>query len=376
MELTLTDDQQLLRDTATRFMEATCSLETVRSLIDKSDRTGLPQGYVEEAANLGWFSLLVPEELGGGSISGNGLRDAAIVAEERGRRLQPGPFVAMNVVASALAHRGTVQQRQSVLPDVMSGETIAAWVTNDATGAWAPGDSLSATIRDDGYVLSGVAGVVQGAADATWLLVAASSPAGLSQFLVPADSAGVTIRPLDSHDITQRFATVELSGVELGPEAVVGTVGEAVGDVERQFEIALSLLVAETLGALDGLFEMTRQYAIDRIAFGRPIGSYQGIKYQLADMSLSIEAAHAISAAATKAVQTGQSDAGEVASMAKAWLGDIGIEVAQGCFQIFAGIGYTWEHDLHLFLRRITMNGLLLGQSEWHRERICTIHGL
>jgi alkylation response protein AidB-like acyl-CoA dehydrogenase len=258
----------------------------------------------------------------------------------------------------------------------MSGEAIAAWLTNDVTGAWAPGSSIGATTRDGDHVLSGVSGVIQGAADATWLLVVASSPAGLSQFLVPAPSAGVTVRPLDSHDITQRFATVELNEVEVGPEAVVGTVGGAVDDVERQFRIALTLQVAETLGALDGLFEMTRQYAIDRIAFGRPIGSYQGVKYQLADMSLSIEAAHAISAAATKAVQYGQSDAGEVASMAKAWVGDIGIEVAQGCFQIFAGIGYTWEHDLHLFLRRITMNGLLLGQSEWHRERICTIHGL
>jgi alkylation response protein AidB-like acyl-CoA dehydrogenase len=376
MELTLTDDQQLLRDTSTRFMETACSLETVRSLVDKSDPTDLPQSYVQEAANLGWFSLLVPEEFGGGSISGNGLRDAAILAEERGRRLQPGPFVSMNVVASALANSGTAQQRESVLPEVMSGEAVAAWVANDATGSWAPGASVVATISDDGFVLSGVAGVIQSAADATWLLVAASSSTGLSQFLVPVGTAGVTIRPLDSHDITQRFATVELNGVELGAEAVVGTVGGAVDDIERQFQIALTLLVAETLGAIDGLFEMTRQYAIDRIAFGRPIGSYQGVKYQLADMSLSIEAAHAISAAATKAVQNGQSDAGEVASMAKAWLGDIGIEVAQGCFQIFAGIGYTWEHDLHLFLRRITMNGLLLGQSEWHRERICTIHGL
>jgi alkylation response protein AidB-like acyl-CoA dehydrogenase len=376
MELTLTDDQQLLRDTATRFMEDACSLETVRSLIDQGDRTDLPRDYAEEAANLGWFSLLVPEELGGGSISGNGLRDAAILAEERGRRLQPGPFVAMNVVASALAHSGTAQQRETVLPAVMSGEAIAVWLANDAIGAWAPGSSLTATSRDDGYLLSGVAGVIQGAADATWLLVVASSPAGLSQFLVPADSAGVTVRPLDSHDITQRFATVELDQVHVGPETIVGTVGGAVDDVEWHFQIALTLLVAETLGALDGLFEMTRQYAVDRIAFGRPIGSYQGVKYQLADMSLSIEAAHAISAAATKAVQNGQSDAGEVASMAKAWLGDIGIEVAQGCFQVFAGIGYTWEHDLHLFLRRITMNGLLLGQSEWHRERICTIHGL
>jgi alkylation response protein AidB-like acyl-CoA dehydrogenase len=374
MELTLTDDQQLLRETATRFMEDACPLENVRALV--GGETDLPKGYLQEAANLGWFSLLVPEELGGGSISGEGLRDAAILAEERGRRLQPGSFVPMNVVASAVATNGTAAQRDEVLTAVMGGEATAAWVANNATGTWSPGASIAVTKHGDTYVVSGNAGVVQGAAQASWLLVVASGSDGLSQFLIPADHAGVRISPLASHDITQRFATVELDEVVLGTDALLGAAGTAADEVERQFEIALTLAVAETLGALDGLFEMTRQYAVDRTAFGRPIGSYQGIKHQLADMSLSIEAAHAVSAAATKAVQRGQSDAGEVASMAKAWVGDIGIDVAQGCFQIFAGIGYTWEHDLHLFLRRITMNGLLFGQSEWHRERICTIHGL
>jgi alkylation response protein AidB-like acyl-CoA dehydrogenase len=375
MELTLTDDQQLLRDTATRFMDATCPLETVRQLFDEGAGTDLPQGYLREAAELGWFSLLVPEELGGGSISGEGLRDAAIVAEERGKRLQPGPFVAMNVVASALARGGTASQRDSILPAVMAGEA-AAWVANDATGTWAPGASLSAATREGGFSLSGTSGAIQGATQATRLLVVAAGPDGLSQFLVSTDLPGVVIHPLDAHDITQRFGTVELNEVDVGPESLVGKSGEAAPDIEQQLQIALILSVAETLGTLAALFEMTRQYAVDRIAFGRPIGSYQGVKYQLADMSLSIEAAHAISAAATKGVQGAYADAGEVASMAKAWLGDIGIDVAQGCFQIFAGIGYTWEHDLHLFLRRITMNGLLFGQSEWHRERICAIQGL
>jgi alkylation response protein AidB-like acyl-CoA dehydrogenase len=375
MELTLTDDQQLLRDTATRFMDATCPLETVRRLFDEGPGTDLPQGYLREAAELGWFSLLVPEELGGGSISGEGLRDAAIVAEERGRRLQPGPFVAMNVVASALARAGTASQRDSILPAIMAGE-VAAWVANDATGTWAPGASMTATPRDEGFVLSGTAGVIQGASQATWLLVVASGPDGLSQYVVSTDRPGVVVHPLESHDITQRFGTVELHDVQVGPESLVGHHGQAAAEIEHQLQIALVLSVAETLGAVACLFEMTRQYAVDRIAFGRPIGSYQGIKYQLADMSLSIEAAHAVSVGATRGVQSAHADAGEVASMAKAWLGDIGIEVAQGCFQIFAGIGYTWEHDLHLFLRRITMNGLLFGQSEWHRERICANQGL
>jgi alkylation response protein AidB-like acyl-CoA dehydrogenase len=156
----------------------------------------------------------------------------------------------------------------------------------------------------------------------------------------------------------------------------VGQAGSAGPDVERQQLTALVLSVAETIGALDVLFDMARRYALDRIAFGRPIGSFQAVKHQLADMSLSLEAGKAVSVAATRAAQDGQVDAMEIAHMAKAWVGDTGIDIAQGCFQVFGGIGYTWEHDLHLFLRRITMNNLLYGQPDWHREQICTLHEL
>jgi alkylation response protein AidB-like acyl-CoA dehydrogenase len=121
---------------------------------------------------------------------------------------------------------------------------------------------------------------------------------------------------------------------------------------------------------------MTRAYAADRTAFGRPIGSFQAVKHQLADMSLSLECAKAMVVAATGAVQAERGDAGEIVSMAKSWVGDTGIDIVQGCFQVFGGIGYTWEHDLHLYLRRITMNSLLFGQADWHRERLCLIHGL
>ena len=374
MELALTDDQELLRDTAVRFMEEHCPLDVVRQMV--GDETGLPPAYLRGVAELGWFSLLVPEALGGGSVSGEGLRDAAVVAEERGRRLQPGPFVPMNVVAAALATSGSAEQGRDVLGPLLEGAASATWVASDPGGAWAPAETISAEPSPGGFVLSGRAGVVQDGALADWLLVTAKSAEGPSQFLVASSTPGVSLRPLDSHDITRRFADLELSGVVLPAGALVGPAGGAGEDIERQFQQALVLSVAETVGALDGLFEMTRQYALDRTAFGRPIGSFQAVKHQLADLSLSVEASKAVSAAATRAVQSGQAEAGEIASIAKAWVGDIGIEVAQGCFQIFAGIGYTWEHDLHLFLRRITMSGLLFGQAEWHRQRICRIHGL
>jgi len=374
MELELTDDQELLRSTAAKFIEEVCPLQTVRELID--DETGLAPGYMSRAGELGWFAMLVPEELGGGSISGEGLSDAALIAEERGRALQPGPFVPMNVIAETLARHGTPSQQSEVLGLIVAGETIATWAVTDPSGAWNPGASIEATEDGGGFVVTGEAGLVQDAPLAEWLLVTAGGPSGLSQFLVPAGADGVTITPLRGLDLTQRFGAVRFDSVRLDRSQLVGEAGEAGPAVDRQLHVAVVLSVAESIGAADVLFEMARQYAVDRIAFGRPIGSFQAVKHQLADLSLSLEAGKAVSVAATRAAQAERDDAMEIARMAKAWVGDTGIDLAQGCFQVFGGIGYTWEHNQHLFLRRITMNNLLYGQPDFHREQICVAHGI
>ena len=374
MELELTEVQELLSSTAAKYIEEVCPLQKVRELVDTD--TGLPPRYIERAGELGWFAMLVPEEQGGGGAPGEGIQNLATIAEQRGRGLQPGPFVPMNVIAYLLANRGTPQQQAEVLPAIVAGETLATWAVSDPSGAWRPGTAVCAAIDGDGYVLSGEAGLVQDAGAAQLLLVTAGGPEGLSQFLVPTATPGVTVSLRKGHDITQRMASVSFEGVRTERGSLVGTFGGAHDDVEAQLHLALVLSVAETIGAMDVLFEMARQYAIDRIAFGRPIGSFQAVKHQLADLSLSLEAGKAISVAATRALQAERTDAREIARMAKAWVGDTGIDLAQGCFQVFGGIGYTWEHDMHLFLRRITMNNLLFGQPEFHREQICHDHGI
>jgi alkylation response protein AidB-like acyl-CoA dehydrogenase len=374
MELELTSDQDLLRATAAKFIEDACPLPTVRQLGDSE--TGLPPDYLRTAGELGWFALLVPEHLGGGSVSGEGVRELASIAEERGRGLQPGPFVPMNVIADALVRSGSVEQQAETLAAIVAGETIATWAVAEPTGAWAPGESVGVSAEGADFVLSGDAGLVQDGMLAEWLLVTAAGPTGLSQFLVPTTTDGITVTPLKSHDVTQRFSSVRFDSVRVDGTRLLGEIGRAAQDIERQLHLALVLSVAETVGAMDVLFEMARQYAVDRIAFGRPIGSFQAVKHQLADMSLSLEAGKAVSVAATRAAQAQRADAMEIARMAKAWVGDTGIDIAQGCFQVFGGIGYTWEHDSHLFLRRITMNNLLYGQPDFHREQICVAHGL
>ena len=374
LELELTDDQEMLRSTTERFISATCPLTVVRQLAESI--AAPPTGYVAAAADLGWFAMLVPEDDGGGTISGEGLRDVAIIAEERGRQLQPGPFVSMNVVADSLAVLVGDGPRRSLLALLAAGQTVAAWAVASPAGDWSPGTAVHAEPTDGGWELSGRTSLVQDALGAEWLLVTANAPEGLTQFLVEAAHDGVSVEPVHTLDITQRFANVSFEKVQLPWSAVVGEVGGAESAVERQLQIAVVLNACETIGAMTELFELTRQYAIDRTAFGRPIGSFQAIKHQLADLSLALECSKAIAASAVLAVQDRRDDAGEVVSMAKAWIAERGVDISQGCLQVFAGIGFTWEHDSHLFVRRITMFGALLGSTEWHLERICALHGL
>jgi alkylation response protein AidB-like acyl-CoA dehydrogenase len=165
--------------------------------------------------------------------------------------------------------------------------------------------------------------------------------------------------------------------VQVPAWAVVGAPGEADELLTRQLAVACTLIAAEMVGAMDHDFQMTVQYAKDRIAFGRPIGSFQGVKHQLADTSLALEMSKSIALAAARTVGTDGDDHGpQAASMAKAFVGDAGLELVQTCFQVFGGIGYTWEHDQHLYLRRITTDAGLFGDASWHRELLCQLAGL
>jgi alkylation response protein AidB-like acyl-CoA dehydrogenase len=221
--------------------------------------------------------MLGPEEHGGGTVSGNGVADAAIVAEERGRFLQPGAFVATNAVACALATDGSQEHRAKVLPAIAGGEATVTWALASADGDWSPGSGLHASARGDHNVVTGAAGFVQDADLADWILVTASADRGLSQFLVPAGTHGVTVRPLEGLDVTRRFCEVRFDGVELPASTLVGSDGAASGTVERQLDVALALTVAEMVGAMDRDFEVVLDYAKVRTAFGRPIGSFQAV---------------------------------------------------------------------------------------------------
>jgi alkylation response protein AidB-like acyl-CoA dehydrogenase len=375
MDLDLTADQELFVETTRRFLEAECPIVEVRRLHDAE--VSFERDYWRKGAELGWTATLVPEDAGGGSVSGAGLLDLALVAEEMGRLVSPGPLVPVNVVADAIGRSGSAEQRDAVLGALVTGDSVASWAFAEPSGTWdAAGVTLTATERDGNWVLDGTKTFVQDAAASEWFLVTTRTGGGLTQFLVPASTAGVTVTPLGSLDFTRQFGRVDFDGVTMSADAVVGAVGGAGDDVEHQLQVALVLQNAETVGATTTVLDFTLEYAKDRIAFGRPIGSYQALKHRFADMRTWLEACHATATASARAVQAGADDAAELVTVAKAYIADRCPAIIQDCVQLHGGIGVTWEHDLHLYLRRVAQNAALYGSASEHRERLAALIGM
>ena len=376
MELELTNDQQLFRETTRKFLETSTPLTLVRELAAENP-DGFDRDWWRRGAELGWTSMLVPEELGGGSVSGEGVVDLQLIAEEMGRLVSPGPLLPTNVVAAALSAPEAAGQHDDVVAGLLGGDTIATWAVAEPGGSWSPAEvQLRAEPGDGGFVLRGEKTAVEAAAQADSFLVAARTGEGLTQFLVPAETPGVTVTPLESLDLVRRFGRVRFENVAVPSSAVVGAVGGAAAEIERQLQFALVIQCAEMVGAIDQVFAFTVEYSFDRYSFGRALASYQALKHRFADMKLWLEASHATSGAAARAVQAVAENAAELVSVAKSYIGDHGAALLQDCVQMHGGIGVTWDHDLHLYIRRVTQDRVLFGAPADHRERIATLIGL
>ena len=368
-------DQELFEDTTRRFLESACPLEGRRALA--GTKSGYEPEYWRNGAELGWTSLLVSEESGGGSVSGHPILDLALVAYQFGLHAAPGPLLSTNLAAAALSRSGPGgHPGSSVLAELLSGGTVAGW-------AWAepsPADGLGTVqtrVRqgDNGaFVVSGTKGPVEAGPEATWFVVVArAEDGGLRQLLVPADAAGVGVVGLESLDMTRRFSRLYLDDVVVPPEAMLGGSADATAAVEALVEAGVVVLLAETVGAMQWAFDTTLEWAFNRYSFGRPLASYQEIKHRFADMKTWLEASHAITGAAARAVDAGSDTRAELVSAAKYYVGHYGSELVQDCVQIHGGIGVTFDHDLHLFLRRITTDTAVFGTPAAHAEHLADL---
>ncbi|GAA4548405.1 acyl-CoA dehydrogenase family protein [Pseudonocardia xishanensis] len=367
MELDLTEDQQLVRETATRFIAERNPAERVREAIEKGIR--LDAADLARRAELGWYATFVSEAFGGGSVSGVPMADAAILAEVRGAALQQDPFVEVNGAAAVLQAYGSEAQRAALLPGIVSGTSLTAQVAS-GDGTW--GGVARAVPGPSEWHLTARSLLLPDCAEVEHILVVATDEATGREryFVVPLDAPGVDVSGLETLDPTQPLVAVTLSDVVVPRSAVVGTSGA----VTYGRSVATALAVAETVGAMTQLLTMTCEYASQRVAFGRPIGSFQALKHLLADLSVVQESAEGVSAAATRSASSPTDHTAEVVSLAKLHLGERAVSFAQDCLQVFGGIGFTWEHDLHLYMRRLTASAALHGTTTFHRECVRAHH--
>lgn len=358
------EDLKSFRDTVQRFLSEKAAVDELRRR--REDPAGHDPAYWRQAAELGFTSLLVSEENGGGSITGSGLNDLAVVAREVGRHAAPGPLITTNVVAAALSRTSS---HADVLETLLDGSAVASWALSEPTGRGYDA-TLEARRAGSELVLSGVKRPVEAGAQATHVLVVCRVDGRTTQLLVPTGAPGVTVEPLKTVDLTRRYAAVRFDDVRLPADAVVGEVGGAAADVQHLLDCALVLLVAEQVGAMDTAFDMTLAWTFDRYSFGRPLASYQAIKHRFADLAAQLEACRAILGEATAAVAAGAPDGSTLVSAAKAYVGDAGSHLMQEGVQLHGGLGVTFEHDIHLYLRRHTLDRALLGTPADHRQRL------
>jgi len=367
MDFGFGEDQELLRSTTRRFLTEHQSLADVRRSMEEPDL--FDPGVWRQGAELGWTAMLVPAEHEGGSVTGQPLVDLVVLAEELGRELNPGPLVPCNVVADAIARFGTEEQAKDHLPRVARGEAPCAWCLSGDGSPQQSAVEVRATRTGDGWRLDGVARYVHAAGDAALLLVTAKEPDGdgVVNLLVPRPSTGLTERVLAGLDLTRRFAEVRFDCVSVAAAAELAG-GWSV--VERCLSVATVLQAAESVGAADLLFESTVDYAKKRVQFGRTIGSFQAIKHRLANLLIELEGMRAAAHYAALALGDGLPDSDEAVATAGACVDDALAHLSGEALQLHGGIGFTWEHDVHLFVRRAKVNQVLYGDGSWHRERL------
>lgn len=362
----------LFASTSQEFLDKEASIARIRQLHEAN--SAFDRNWWRRAAELGWTGLLVPEGLGGGSVSGNGVRDLAAVAERMGRTVAPGPLHSVSTVLSGLVDADNRDAHATTIEALISGEAIAAWAVYEAGKPWAPREpTLTATSTASGYRLDGGKDRVEAGADSDMLLVVARCAEGIQQFVVPTDAVGVRVEPEESIDLVKHYARVYFDSVEIDRSAAVGTPGQTPALIERQSHIGLVLQCAEMVGILDTVLGITIQWASDRHTFGRPLASYQALKHRFADMTMWVEACRAITTKAIADVGARSPEADKSASIAKSYVGERAPKVIHGCVQMHGGIGVTWEHDLHLYLRRVALYRGMFGTPEEHNLHLCDL---
>jgi alkylation response protein AidB-like acyl-CoA dehydrogenase len=363
-------EQQELRDSVRRFVADRAPLARVRELMDSGE---VDRDVWDQAGSqLGLQGIAIPEEYGGAGFT---FAEQAIVLEELGAGLYGGPYLASAVLAAtALLSSGDQGARLDLLPGIASGQTVATLAFTEDDGSWDPASiRLEAAKHGDSWVLNGHKSFVLDGASADLILVVAVTDGGLSLFAVDAGASGLTATALPALDQTRNLARLEFDSVA---SQLIGAPGDAAAILDRTLDVAAIALAAEQLGGAQRALDMAVDYAKVRHQFGRPIGSFQAIKHRCADLLLEVESLRSAVAYAAAAVAEDSGEIPVVASLVKAYGSEVYFHVTAENIQIHGGIGFTWEHDAHLFFKRAKSSELFLGDGSYHRERLAQRIGL
>ena len=381
MKLAPSTEQQELRESVRRFLADRVPLQRVRELMDSADGTD-EKIWNYAAGQLGLQAMAIPEEYGGAGFT---FAEQAIVLEELGAALYPGPYLASAVLAAtALLASSDDDAKRDLLPGIAGGETVATLAFTEDDGSWEPdairlaasqasSSQAASSQAGGGWVLDGHKSFVLDGHTASLILAVARTDPGLSLFAVQADADGLTRKQLPTLDQTRRLARLEFSPV---PARLIGEPGEAAAILSRTLDVAAIAQAAEQLGGAQRALDMAVSYAKIRHQFGRPIGSFQAIKHRCADLLLEVESLRSAVGYAAAAVSEDSPEIPVVAALVKALASDTYFHVAAENIQIHGGIGFTWEHDAHLYFKRAKSSELFLGDSSYHRERLATRIGV
>ncbi len=381
MELEFDSDQEELRASVRAVLARECPMSLVREIVEIGI---VAEPLWRRMCQLDWPALTIPQDNGG---MGLGAVELAVLAEELGRVVAPGPLLStVAFFVPAVREAGTKEQLDRFLRPIATSGCTGALAVAERHGGWERSEmEASATRREDGWVLSGQKRFVLEGCRAEQIVVAARvvepklgpdahGSSGIGLFVV--DREAVDVEQVETLDASRCMAEMDLKGVRVGPDRMLNGTSDGGAALERALEEATAAVSLEMVGACSSILEIALQYAKDREQFGVKIGSFQAMKHKFADMFVALEAARAACYFAVAAIAEDDPRRSIAASMAKALAGDCERLICQEGIQILGGIGYTWEHDMHLYVKRAMSDASLLGTAEQHRRRVADLLGL
>jgi alkylation response protein AidB-like acyl-CoA dehydrogenase len=370
LDFGFSEEQEMLRDAAKRFLTDNCSTKYVRQMM--ADATAHDPTFWQKLVGQGWPGLLIPEQYGG--TNGTFL-DLTVVVEEMGKALVPGPFLASALLGVPTFLEGASDAlKKEFLPKMAEGKFIATVAIAEAAGRFdAGGIELKAAKKGSGYTLSGEKFFVPDAHVADAIVVATRTGSGtgddgITLLCVPAKEKGVTVTQLKTVDMTRRMCHVKFDDVPA--DTVIGKADGGGPVLRRVLEVATAALSTEMVGTAQKALDIAVEYAKTRVQFGKPIGSFQAVKHKCVDMMVAVENARSLAYYAAWTVDERVAEAQSAVPMAKAYASDMAKNVTSEAIQVHGGIGFTWEHDMHLYHRRALAGEANFGNAPIHRETV------